>query len=195
MNRITLIITFAFTLSLLFVEQARAQRYLPGQKGIQVTGSFVDGFKIKDGDKQAFAGGIALSTYLKNGNRRVFGAEYLQKKHAYKDILLPVSQITAEGGYYVNFLSDRSKTVFLSAGVSAMAGYETVNWGKGLLFDGATIMNEDNFIYGAAVTFEMETFLSDRFAITLHLRERILSGSSVSKFHLQTGLGVKVIIN
>lgn len=195
MNRITLIITFAFTLGLLFVEQAQAQRYLPGQKGIQLTGSFVDGFKMDSGDKQAFAGGIALSAYLKNENRWVFGAEYLQKKQAYKDILIPVSQFTAEAGYYLNFLSDRSKTVFLSAGVSAMAGYETVNWGKQLLFDGATITSKDNYLYGGAVTFEVETFLSDRFAVTLHARERILFGSSVRKYHFQTGLGVKVIIN
>lgn len=190
-----MIITLAFSLSLLFIEQAQAQRYLAGQKGIQISGSFVDGFKLKNEDKQAFAGGIALSTYLKNGNRWVFGAEYLQKKHQYKDILIPVSQVTAEGGYYLKLLSDPSKTLFFSIGASAMVGYETVNWGKELLFDGATITSEDNFLYGGAVTFEIETFLSDRFAILLHARERILLGSSINKFHTQVGIGFKFIIN
>lgn len=193
--RTLFIITLAFSLSLLFIVQTQAQRYLPGQKGVQLSGSFVDGFKLTDGDKQAFASGIALSTYTKNGNRWVFGAEYLQKKHEYKNILIPVSQITAEGGYYLKFLSDPSKTIFFSVGASAMAGYETINWGKELLFDGATISSKDNFLYGGAVTFEIETFLSDRFAILIHARERILFGSSINKFHTQVGLGFKVIIN
>lgn len=191
MKRIVLLLF----LSLALMGQAQAQRYLAGQNGIQVSGSFVDGFKLKNEAKQAFAAGIALSTYLKNGNRWVFGAEYLQKKHEYKDILIPVSQITAEGGYYLKFLSDPSKTLFFSIGASAMAGYETVNWGKELLFDGATIASEDNFLYGGAITFEVETFLSDRFAILLHARERILFGSSISKFHTQVGIGFKFIIN
>lgn len=195
MNRIALIITLAFSLSLLFAGQAQAQRYLPGQKGILATGGFVDGFTLEKKDGQAFFGGLALSTYTKNGNRWVFGAEYMQKSHEYKDILIPVSQVTAEGGYYLKFLSDRSKTLFFSVGVSAMAGYETVNWGKELLFDGATITTEDNFLYGGAVSFEIETFLSDRFALLINVRERILFGSEINKFHTQIGIGFKVIIN
>ncbi len=191
MKRITL---FLF-LSLALIGQAQAQRYLPGQKGIQITGGFVDGFILEKKDGQAFFGGLALSTYTKNGNRWVFGAEYMQKSHEYKDMLIPVSQITAEGGYYLNFLSDRSKTLFFSVGLSAMAGYETVNWGKELLFDGATITTKDNFLYGGAVSFEIETFLSDRFALLINARERILFGSEINKFHTQVGIGFKVIIN
>lgn len=191
MYRVLLIIT----LSLFIVEQACAQRYLPGQKGIQITGGAVDGFQFKNEDEQAFFGGIALSTYTKSGNRWVVGAEYLQKKHAYKDILIPASQITAEGGYYYKFLSDPSKTLFFSVGTSAMAGYETVNWGKEILFDGATISSKDNFLYGGAVSFEIETYLSDRLVLLINARERILLGSDISKFHMQIGIGIKVIIN
>lgn len=193
--RTLLIITLAFALSLFIVEQAQAQRYLPGQKGIQVTGGAVDGFNFKNEDGQAFFGSVALSSYTKNGNRWTFGAEYLQKKHEYKDILIPLSQITAEGGYYCKFLSDPSKTVFISIGASAMAGYETINWGKELLFDGASIASEDNFLYGGAVSFEIETYLSDRLVLLVNARERILFGSDISKFHTQIGIGIKIIIN
>lgn len=182
-------------LSLLSLGQAHAQRYLPGQKGIQVTGGFVDGFTLEKKDGQAFFGGLALSSYTKNGNRWVFGAEYMQKSHEYKDILIPVSQISAEGGYYLKLLADPSKTFFLSAGVSGMAGYETVNWGKELLFDGATVSSKDNFLYGGAVSFEIETFLSDRFALLINARESVLFGSEINKFHTQVGIGFKVIIN
>lgn len=193
--RTLLIITLAFTLSLFIVEQAQAQRYLQGQKGIQITGGCVNGFTLENKNKQAFFGGVALSTYTKSGNRWIFGAEYLQKKHEYKDILIPISQITAEGGYYYKFLSDPSKTIFFSVGTSAMAGYETINWGKELLFDGATITDKDNFLYGGAVSFEIETYLSDRLVLLVNARERILLGSDISKFHTQVGVGFKFIIN
>lgn len=188
-------IALILILSLVLIGQAQAQRYLPGQKGVQVTGGFVDGFKLKNQDGQAFFGGIALSTYTKNGNRWVFGAEYLQKRHEYKSILIPVSQIATEGGYYYKFLSDLSKTVFFSVGASAMAGYETINWGKELLFDGATITTEDNFLYGGAVIFEIETYLTDKVVLLLNARERILLGSDINKFHTQVGVGIKFIIN
>ncbi|GAB6122391.1 conjugal transfer protein TraO [Dysgonomonas termitidis] len=189
------IITLSFILSLALIGQAHGQRYLPGQKGIQFTGGAVDGFQFKKTDGQAFFGGVALSTYTKNGNRWTFGAEYLQKSYEYKDILIPLSQMTIEGGHYLKFLSDPSKTVFFSVGISAMAGYETINWGKELLFDGATITSEDNFLYGGAVNFEIETYLTDRVVLLLNARERVLGGSTVNKFHTQIGLGVKIIIN
>ncbi|MFR3214814.1 MAG: conjugal transfer protein TraO [Dysgonomonas mossii] len=191
MKRIVLLLI----VSLVLMGQAHAQRYLQGQKGIQVTGGFVDGFTLEKEDGQAFYGGLALSTYTKNGNRWVLGAEYMQKSHEYKDILIPVSQITAEGGYYFKFLADPSKTFFFSIGASAIAGYEMVNWGKELLFDGASITTEDNFLYGGGISFEIETFLSDRFALLINARERILLGSEINKFHTQVGIGFKVIIN
>lgn len=191
MKRIVLLMT----LCLVLIGQAHAQRYLPGQKGLQFTLGTVDGFHLEKGDKQAFAGGIALSTYTKSGNRWVFGAEYLQKSYLYKTELIPTAQFTAEGGYYYKFLSDPRKTFFFSVGASTMAGYETVNWGESLLFDGSTITSEDNFLYGGAVTFEIETYLSDRVVLLLNVRERILGGSSINLFHTTIGAGVKFIIN
>lgn len=195
MQKVILIIGLIFSLSLLATEKAKAQRYLPGQQGIQLTGGFVDGFTLEKKDRQAFYGGIGFSSYTKNGNRWVFGGEYLQKSYGYKESLIPLSQITAEGGYYVNFLSDRSKTLFFSVGLSAVAGYETINWGKSLLFDGAGITCEDNFLYGGVVSFEIELFLSDRIALLINARERLLLGSDVNKFHSEVGAGIKIIIN
>ncbi|KAA6331487.1 hypothetical protein EZS27_019913 [termite gut metagenome] len=191
MKRITFIIALCLALS----GQAKAQRYLPGGRGIQLTAGAVDGFKLKQKAGQAFSAGIALSTYTKHGNRWIFGGEYLQKQYGYKERLIPVSQITAEGGYYLKFLSDPSKTFFFSLGTSVVAGYETINWSEKRLFDGATITNDDNFLCGGAVTFEIETYLTDRLVLLLNARERIISGSSVNKFHFQAGIGIKVIIN
>ena len=52
------------------------------------------------------------------------------KNYGYRDASVPRAQFTAEGGYYLKFLSDPTKTVFLSVGGSALAGYETVNWAR-----------------------------------------------------------------
>lgn len=183
------------SLLLICISGIHAQRFLPGMKAIQVTASAVDKFRLKEGDGQAYAGSIALSSYTRNGNHWVFGAEYLQKKFVHAEYLIPTAQFTGEGGYYLNFLSDHSKTINLSIGLSALLGYETVNWGKKSLPDGALLENGDEFLYGGAVTFEIDLYLCDKMILSLHARERILPSSSVEDFHFQYGIGIKLIIN
>ena len=137
----------------------------------------------------------AYSVYTKNANRWVIGGEYLHKKYDYKDMQIPVEQFTAEGGYYLKFLSDRRKTFFLSLGLSALAGYEVSNKSEKLLPDGSTLLDKDCFIYGGALTLELEAYLTDRVALLLNARERALFGSDIGKFHSQVSLGLKFIIN
>lgn len=181
----------AIILCLAFTGHTQAQRYLSGMRGIELRGGFVDG--VSKSTNYYF--GAALSTYTKNGNRWVFGAEYLGKEYAYKDIYIPKTQFSAEGGYYLKLLADPTKTLFVSIGGSALAGYDTSNRGEKLLFDGATLLNKDSFIYGGAITLEVETYLSDRVIFLLNARERILWGSSIGHFHTQLGVGLKFIIN
>ena len=121
--------------------------------------------------------------------------EYLNKEYPYKERVIPVSKIIADGGYYFKLLSDNRKTFFLSFGLSASAGYETSNWGEKLLYDGATLVNKDAFIYGGSSTIEVETYLSDRLVLLINARERLLFGSSIEKFQTQYGIGIKYIIN
>lgn len=94
------------------------------------------------------------------------------KYHPYKAIRIPTSQFTAEGGYYYTFLSDANKVFLLSLGGSALAGYETNNWGEKLLYDGSTLRSGDNFVYGGAVSLELESYLSNRVVLLLNARER-----------------------
>ena len=168
-----------------------AQRYLPGQRGLQVTAGTVNGLKPQDG----FHAGAAFSQYTKRADRWMFGFEYLEKRHSYRNISIPQSQFTADAGYYLKFLSDRRKTFFLSLGASGVAGYETVNRNKKLLADGATIDSKDGFLYGGALTLEAETYLSDRVVLLVNIRERLLTGSSTGKFSTQFGVGIKYIVN
>jgi hypothetical protein len=160
-------------------------------QGIEVCGAFVDGKPLN----AAFSGGVALSTYTKNGCKWVFGGEYLQRECGYSDTPIPVAQFTAEGGYYQKLLTDASKTLFIYGGASAFAGYETVNWGRKLLPDGATLQDRDAFIYGGALTLNIEVYLSDRLALLGNVRERCLWGNDTGHFHTQYGVGVKLIIN
>jgi hypothetical protein len=173
------------------VPELPAQRYLSGMRGLQFTAGTVNGLN----PQEAFHAGVAFSQYTKGANRWVFGAEYLEKRHPYKDLHIPQSQFTMDVGYYLKFLSDVRKTFFASIGGSGLMGYETINWDEKLLNDGATINDKDAFIYGAALTLELETYLTDRFVLLTGVRERFLMGSSTGKFNTQLNLGIKIIIN
>jgi hypothetical protein len=178
------------------VPELPAQRYIPGQRGLQFTAGTVNGLNLNFASPDfAFYAGVAMSAYTKRTDRWMVGIEYLEKRHLYEDWAVPQAQITIDAGYYLKFYSDWRKMFFLSVGASATGGYETVNWNSKLLPDGATINNSDTFLYGGALTFELETYLSDRLVLLLHVRERLLIGSSIGKFNTQTGLGIKFIIN
>ena len=174
----------------LFGGQANAQRCLPGMRGIELRGGFTDGF----GKPVDFYTGIAMSTYTKHANRWVVGAEYLEKRYGYRDCLYPASQFTGEGGYYLNFLSDRKKTFFAALGLSTLAGYETVNWGESLLPDGSRLTDEDNFIYGGALTLELSAYVTDKIVLLVNGRQRVLFGGDCGKFHTQVGVGIRFMI-
>ena len=178
----------------LFTGQAHAQRCLPKMQGIEVRANMVDGFN-PGGNDRGYSLGAVLSTYTKGGNKWVFGGEYLLKNKPYKEEKIPVAQFTAEGGYYFKILSDARKTVFVYTGASALAGYETVNWGDKVLPDGALLRDKDAFIYGGALTLDVEFYVADCVALLANLRERCLWGNSTGHFHTQFGVGVKFIIN
>ena len=171
--------------------QASAQRCLPKMQGIELNGSFVDGKPLD----AAFCGGVAFSAYTKNGCKWVFGGEYLQRKYGYADTTIPIAQFTAEGGYYQKLLTDASKTFFVYGGASVLAGYESVNWGETLLDDGARLTDKDAFVYGGALTLNIEVYLSDHIALLGNVRERCLWGNDTGHFHTQYSIGLKFIIN
>ena len=178
----------------LLAGQAHAQRCQPKMQGIEVRANLVDGMRVS-GNDGGYSLGAALSTYTKKGNKWVFGGEYLLKNNLYKDTKIPVAQFTAEGGYYFKILSDARKIVFVYAGASALAGYESVNWGEKMLHDGSTLHDRDAFIYGGALTLDVEFYVADRIALLANVRERCMWGGDTKKFHTQWGAGVKFIIN
>lgn len=189
-----LLLSILFALCLT-VFQAKAQRYFPGQQGLQITGSVVDGYFFNDNKETAYSFDMALSRYTHSQGRYFLGVGYLEKQYPYKNITIPMAQFTLEGGYYKKFLSTPGKVMLFSIGASALGGYETSNWGEKKLFDGSTLENEDSFIYGGTVGFEIETYLTDRIVLLTFVKERILFGSEIGKFHTQIGCGVKFLLN
>lgn len=187
MKKILLIIVIVAA----FSGQTNAQRYLTGQQGIQVSFGAVNGIN----PERTFYLGAVIATYTKKGSHWVFGGEYLQYRLEYRLVQIPVYQFTAEGGYYYGLLSDPRKKLLLSIGVSGLAGYETINWGNKMLYDGASLMNQDAFLYGGALTLELETYITNRIVLLVNARERMLRGSSTGNLSTQLGAGIKIIIN
>ena len=187
MKRVLFVISiFMLTITV----SVQAQRRLPGQQGFQATVGKVDKF-----DKTSIHAGAKLSQFTKNSHQWTFGAEYLRKNFHYRLQSIPVEQFTAEGGYYRTVLSDGGKTFFFTAGISGMAGYELVNRDRNLLYDGSTLLSKSKFLFGGAISFEVETYVFDQFILLTGFRQRILPGSSVNTFRSQFYLGIKLIIN
>ncbi|GHT68189.1 conjugal transfer protein TraO [Bacteroidia bacterium] len=194
MKATSVLLTFVICFAL--AGEAYAQRSLPGMRGIQLTGGMVDGFyNSGNNNESGYYFGAAMATYANYSNKWVLGAEYMQKYYPYRDTRIPLSQFTGEGGYYYNFLSDANKIFFFYLGGSVLAGYETSNRGEKILFDGSTLNAKDTFIYGGAISLELETCLTDRLILLLTGRERFLWGTSTGRFHTQFGIGFRYIIN
>ena len=188
---------FILSLAMCFVVryEAHAQRALPGMRGIELRGGMADGFCTSASRDAGYYFGVAMHRYAKHADKWVFGVEYLSRYYPYKQGRIPTAQFTAEGGYYYRFFAAPSHTFLFYLGGSALTGYETVNWGDKRLYDGSTIRNRDRFLYGGAVTLEVEAYLTDRIILSLSGRERCLWGTTTGHFHTQYGIGMKFIIN
>lgn len=181
----------------LFGGRAMAQRTLPGMKSVEVKVNMVDGFYTGSTRDCGYFFGVYYSVFKSNNAHEwIFGGEYLQSYKPYgENGRIPIADFTAEAGYNLHLISDYSQTFHLYAGISALAGYETVNWGKTLLSDGATLLNSDAFIYGGAVNIQADFYLSDRIALTADLKERFVFGNSTGHCRFSYGLGIRLMID
>ena len=176
----------------LFGGRAMAQRCLPGMSAVEIKADMADGFYTGNSRNCGYSFGVFYSVYKGGANTWSFGGEYLQTYKPYgAKGRIPVAQFTGEFGYNLHLLSDYSQTFHLYGGVSALGGYETVNWGKHLLPDGSTIQAEDAFIYGGAVTLSADFYLSDHVALGTHIKERFVFGNDTGHFLFAYGLHLK----
>lgn len=190
-----ILIIFAAMLSL-FGGRAMAQRCLPGMSAVEIKANMADGFYTGKSRDCGYDFGVFYSIIKgDNANTWSFGGEYLQTYKPYGEKgRIPVAQFTGEAGYNLHILSDYSMTFHLYGGISALAGYETVNWGKKTLSDGSTLHDGDNFIYGGALNLQAEFYLSDKIVLTANVKGRFTFGSDVQIYHTTYGVGVKFVI-
>ena len=179
----------------LFAGQAMAQRCLPGMSAVEIKADMADGFYTGKSRDCGYSFGVNYSVFKGNANTWRFGVGYLQTYKPYGEKgRIPVAQFTGEAGYNLHLVSDYSQTFHLYGGVSALGGYETVNWGDKSLPDGSTLHNGDSFIYGGAVSLQADFYLSDKIALTANVRERFVFGNSTGHYHTEYGVGVKFLI-
>lgn len=179
----------------LFGGRAMAQRCLPGMSAVEVRADMVNGFYTGDSRNCGYDFGVFYSVFKGGANTWSFGGEFLQTYSPYgANGRIPVAQFTGEVGYNLHIVSDYSQTFHLYGGLSALGGYETVNWGKHILSDGSTIKNGDAFIYGGALTLSADFYLSDRLALGAHVKERFVFGNDTGHFLTQFGVHVKLTI-
>jgi len=189
-----ILIIFAAMLTL-FGGRAMAQRCLPGMSAVEVRADMVNGFYTGNSRNCGYDFGVFYSVFKGGANTWSFGGEFLQTYSPYgANGRIPVAQFTGEVGYNLHIVSDYSQTFHLYGGLSALGGYETVNWGKHILSDGSTIKNGDAFIYGGALILSADFYLSDRLALGAHVKERFVFGNDTGHFLTQFGVHFKLTI-
>ena len=179
------IYTVMFILMTITVTQA--QRMIPKQKGLEISAGILSDDKI--GNDYYINVGMTING--KNGNYQLWALEYTHQYHNYKDLSIPQETFTAEGGYSFFLLGDARKNITLNFGITGVVGYESINRGETMLYDGAKILSEDNFIYGAGGRLTFETYLSDRFVLVLQGRTKVLWGTDLQQFRPSAGVGLR----
>lgn len=180
---------YIYTVMLFFVAitVTQAQRMLPKQKGLEVNAGVLSDNKIGND----YYINIGMTVNGKNGNYQIWTLEYTHQYHNYRAFQIPQETFTAEGGYSFYLLGDARKNVTLNFGITGVVGYESINRGEAMLYDGAKILSEDNFIYGAGGRLTFETYLSDRFVLILQGRTKVVWGTDLEQFRPAAGVGIR----
>ncbi|SHL44151.1 conjugal transfer protein TraO [Flavobacterium chilense] len=178
---------YTVILVLISITMAKAQRMLSKQKGLEVNVGILSDDKIGND----YFINIGMTVNGKNGNYQILALEYSRQHYDYKDLRIPQETYAAEGGYSLFLLGDALKNVTLNAAITGIAGYESISRGGDLLYDGAKILSEDNFIYGAGGRLTIETYLSDQLVIILQGRTKVLWGTDLEQFRPSAGVGLR----
>lgn len=134
--------------------------------------------------------------YLKNDNfiqGSVF-VSFARDKYL-SDISIPYNDFTVNAGYYKKIIKSRNNFLKVSLGIGGVFGYETVNKGNKELSNGALVMSESGFIYGAFVGLDTDIYLSDKFSVVLKINEYYHHNSDVGQFVAYAGVGIRYFFN
>lgn len=166
---------------------SQAQRMLPKQKGLEVNAGILSFDRIGSD----YYLGIGMTHNGSNGNYGLWSIQYTHLYHSYKEITIPVETYTAEGGYSIFLIGDSRKNIALNLAFTGVMGYETINRGETVLYDGAKILSEENFIYGAGGQLRFETYLSNKFVLSLQGQTKAIWGTDLELLRPSAGVGVR----
>ncbi len=180
---------YIYTVMFVFmgITVVQAQRMLPKQKGLEVSMGVLSDEKIGND----YYINVAMTVNGKNGNYQIWALEYTHQYHNYKDLRIPQETYTAEGGYSFFLLGDARKNITLNLGITGVFGYESINRGEAMLYDGAKILSGSNFIYGAGGRLSFETYLSDWLVLVLQGRTKVLWGTDLEQLRPSAGVGLR----
>lgn len=183
MNKIFLAVILTIALN----SKTFAQQMIPGQTGIELSYSVFP----KSPENQNYALSAGLVSYLRNGNYFFGLAEYNIKYYEYTNYNIPIDTFLLGGGYSFYVWGDFTRIVNLNLGIGGLAGYEQVNRGNELLYDGSMLTATDNFIYGANGKLSIESYLTGHLVFLVNGQLRFLKNSQMAQFHSLLGIGIR----
>jgi len=111
-----------------------------------------------------------------------------------RGIKIPYNNISLNIGYFKTVLGTTRGQFKLSLGLGGVAGYEIINNGKETLSNGALILDDSKFIYGAFGSVESDLYLNDDLSIILKFNQFYHQNSDLGKFTIFAGAGVRYIL-
>lgn len=183
MNKIFLAIIFSITMSI----ETLAQQMIPQQKGFEISYSVYP----NSPEKQNYNLGVGIISYTKNGNYLFGSAEYSRKYYQYAYYDIPIDTYLFNGGYSFYLWGDLMRNVNINFGIGGLVGYEQINRGDEMVYDGSVINTTDNFIYGANGKLSLESYLTDHLVFLVHGQLRYLQGSQLGQFHALFSFGLR----
>lgn len=167
---------------LFFCKQSFAQNF---SSGIGITGGYTEG------------GGGFLVNYNYHIDRQDFiqGGVFVGfNSERVRDITVPYSILTANVAYLTKIYSTFDDVFRLYIGGGLLAGQETINRGRNVLEDGAVLLNDSNFIWGAFSSLEGEILLNDEWSFIIKYNQYLHLNSDLGLTTPFIGLGVRYFL-
>ena len=183
MKRIFLLTALLLTIGV----KSFAQQMIPKQKGFEMSYSVFP----RSPEKQNYALTAGLISYAKNGNY-VFGlAEYSRKYGEYNNYDIPIDTYLFNGGYSFYMWGDLMRNVNITLGLGGFVGYEQINRGNEMIYDGSILNSTNDFIYGASGKLSIESYLTDHWVFLVNGKLRFLQNSHLCHFQSLFGFGIR----
>lgn len=183
MNKIFLAIILIIAMG----KKTLAQQMIPHQKGFEITYSVFP----QSPEKQNYALGAGIISYTKNGNYLFGLTEYSRKYYEYTDYDIPIDTFLFNGGYSLHLWGDLMRNLNINFGIGGLAGYEQINKGNEMIYDGSNINATGNFIYGAGGKLSLESYLTEHLVFLVNGQLRYLPNSQLGQFYALFGFGMR----